>query len=121
MPWRFINPRDAESVRRRQATLERIEAWWAAFSERARGIEPMVQRGEQAALHAWMRQHLLPFHPALQWEFGIDPEDGNHLLVITPGRQLRLRPMVDSLLRRAPALPGWKFSAYRPPVTVDVA
>jgi hypothetical protein len=121
MPWKFINPRDAEAVQRRQATLGRIEAWWAAFVERARGFEPILQRGEQASLHAWMRQHLLPVDPRLQWELGFDAEDGTHFLVITPGRRLHLRPMVDSLIRRAPAVPGWKFSAYRPPVGVDVA
>lgn len=121
MPWRFINPQDAEAVQRRQATLGRIDAWWAAFAERARGIEPIVRRGEQASLHAWMREHLLPVDPGLQWELGVDAEDGALYLVVTPGRLLRLRPTVDSLIRRAPALPGWKFSAHRPPVGVDAA
>src|SRR5687767_2792461 len=111
MPWRFINPRDDDAVQRRQDTLARIETWWAAFAQRARGFEPILQRGEQASLHAWMRQHLLPIDPRLQWELGYDAEDGTHFLVITPGRLLKLRPMVDSLIRRAPALPGWKFSA----------
>ena len=121
MPWKFINPRDEASAQRRQATLERIETWWAAFAERARGFEPIIQRGEQASLHAWMRQHLLTVDPRLQWELGFDVEDGTHFLVVTPGRRLHLRPMVESLIRRAPAVPGWKFSVYRPPVGVDVA
>ena len=44
-----------------------------------------------------------------------------HRLVITPESANHLRPMVDTLLDRAPKLPGWEFYPYRPPEDVEMA
>lgn len=61
-------------------------------------------------------------HPNLTFEFGI-PEDGLLEFVISADGNRQAFPAVESLHTKAPELPGWKFSKFRPrrsPLSVQV-
>ena len=63
-------------------------------------------------LVGWMEQHLQSIDPRLLWEFG-PGSTGGHQLVITAEAGHCLRPLVDEILARAPALSGWSFFPHR--------
>ncbi|MCI0672222.1 MAG: hypothetical protein L0Y64_17355, partial [Myxococcaceae bacterium] len=98
----------------RQAVLARMDAWWHAFARQAPRLDALFSGREHWDLAAWVREHLDPVHPALLWEFGPVP-GGGHRLVLTHGSELHLRPLLDVLLARAPALPGWELHGWRQP------
>jgi hypothetical protein len=61
-----------------------------------------------------MRERLGSIDPRIMWEYGPGTRsDDGHRLVLTPEGEHRLRPLVDVVLARAPALPGWEFHGHR--------
>jgi hypothetical protein len=121
MAWKFVNAHDAAAVQQRQATVDRIDQWWEAFRNRTRDLDDVFHRRKQWDLPAWMDEHLGAIEPHLFWEFGAAPEAQGHYLVITPEQDRFLRPLVETILERAPQLPGWVLHGYRQPETVEVA
>ena len=114
MPWKYVMPSDAESMREREATVARIADWWDQFVQRLPEIEAQLagqplQPGWD--LPAWMSERIHGIHPRLRWEFGQDL--GGKYLVITCESAHHLRPMVETIIRRAPQLPNWTFREYR--------
>lgn len=115
--WRFADPSEESE---RGAVLARMDAWWRAFAERAEAIDGHFARGVELDLPAFMRDHLHAVEPRLMWEFGPALTKPGHRLVVTPESNRRLRPLVDVLLSRAPALPRWEFYPYRLPEDVEM-
>jgi hypothetical protein len=116
MPWKYVMPSDAVSARHREATVERIGMFWDDFVRRVAEVEAALNGAPSSSswdLAAWMSGHLKTIHPRLRWEFGTDL--GGRYLVITPEMAHHLRPMAETILRRAPELPNWTFRQYRPP------
>ena len=72
-----------------------------------------MARPEQGARGEWMHRQLGAVDERIMWEFG--PSEGGHRLVLTPEVHRNLRPMVETMLERAPRLPGWSYAPYRPP------
>jgi hypothetical protein len=60
-----------------------------------------------------MHDHLGAIDPNLMWEYGRAVRQSGHRLVITPEHRKWLRPVVRSLLERAPKLAGWEFYPHR--------
>ena len=78
MPWKFIRPDDADSMRQYEESLDRIGGWWDASRNKSRGSRRR-SRGEADPgwdLSAWMRQRLAAVDPRLRWDAGPDPEGG---------------------------------------------
>ena len=114
-PMRWITLPEAD----RQPVLAAIDAFWAAFEGRAERIDALFRMQDRWDLVTWMNERLAPIAPGLLWEFGPGPT--GHRLVITPESVRTLRALVDTLVERAPSLPGWTFSAARPPAGPEVA
>jgi hypothetical protein len=112
IPWKFYNPKDAQAVHQRQAMLEQIDRWWQSFRAKAPDLVDLFAGRKEWDLPRWMNDNLQAIDPALMWEFSANP-DGGHSLVITPESQRQLRPLVETILERAPALPGWQYYPYR--------
>jgi hypothetical protein len=121
MAWKFLNPQDSHAVRRQQALLQKIDRWWATFRARTRDLDDLFHRRQEWDLPAWMEANLQDINPHLMWEFGADVAGGGHRLVITPESEKHLRPLVETILERAPAVPGWTFCPYRQPETLAEA
>lgn len=120
MRWRFPEHLTAEEVAQRAATVARIDTWWAAFSDQSEQLSATFRREAAVDVPAFMAASLNAMHAQLCWEFGPALNGQGHRLVITPEHQKDLRPLVDTLIARAPTLPGWEFLAYRPPEPITV-
>jgi hypothetical protein len=101
--------------------LHKIDAWWAEFTRRADDLKRVFERELEMDLPAWMSEHLDAVDERLCWEFGPPLRGSGHRLVITSESHSELRPLVASLLERAPTLPGWEFYPYRPAESVEDA
>lgn len=113
MRWRFIDPADREECIERNATIAKIDAWWAEFRTMSERIRALFSQKENWDLPAWMERHLQAIDPRLMWEFGPAVKGDGHRLVITPESEYHLRPLVQAILDRAPKLDGWEFYPYR--------
>jgi hypothetical protein len=111
MRWRF--PDSGESAARELA-LGRIDAWWRAFAAAAPRLDDLFRRRDGRDLAGWMRENLGVVDEGIMWELGpgTSAEDGRRL-VLTPESQRQLRPLVEVVLARAPALAGWEFHGHR--------
>ena len=125
MAWKYVRASDVEGQRQRQATLDRMTVWWTAFvhklpefgAEReaqpdGQGVFPRVVAVSES-LRTWMDEQIGLVDPRLRWELTED-DAGEHLLAITCGEHLHLRPVVQSLVLRAPPIPRWKFQTPKP-------
>jgi len=121
MRWDYYNPHDAREAAEHADQLRRIDDWWSAFSSKANDLNELFGNRMQWGLPGWMRQHLGPIDANLMWEFGAALKGSGHRLVITPETRNDLRPMLTTLLERAPTLPGWEFYPYRPPENLVMA
>jgi hypothetical protein len=121
MRWRFPDAGDAEENRERTNVERAIDRWWAAFGD-ARADLDAIFRGKKPRwdLPAWMQRHLGAIDARLMWEFG-PGLSGGHRLVITPEVERHLRPLVETILARAPKIDGWSFYAHRLAETVPQA
>jgi hypothetical protein len=109
MRWRFIDPTNREEVEAREAVVARIDAWWAAFTAKTEQITALFKQQVEWDLPGWMIEHLDRISEGLRWEFGPGVRRDGHRLVITPESRQPLRPLVTTILERAPDLPGWEF------------
>jgi len=117
--WAFGNTADAAWVAQHEEKLEAIDGWWKAFEAYSPELEKVLQGQHLATLEAWMQEHLASLDPEIMWEFGPGLR-GGYRLVLTPESLYSLRPLVTTLIERAPELPGWEFYGYRLPENVDL-
>ncbi len=113
MRWRFIDKNNRAEVAERQIVIERIDAWWREFAESADDIAATFTGKSDLDLPAWIEEHLQSIDANLMWEFGPAIRDAGHRLVVTPETDHHLRPLVQSILERAPDLKGWEFYEHR--------
>ena len=114
MRWRFLDLIDQQEALRYESTVAMIDAWWARLKPGPTRSRPIFSAA-QGELPAWMAEHLQAIHPQLMWEFGPAVQSRGHRLVITPEAEKALRPLVATILERAPTLKGWEFYGYRLP------
>lgn len=121
MRWLFADPQNAAEAAYRRKIMSAIDAWWRSFQQRAPDIERVFSRQSKMDLPEWMHETLGGVHPAIMWEFGRALRGSGHRLVITPEMNHHLRPLVRTLLERAPRMPGWEFYDYRLPEDCEQA
>jgi hypothetical protein len=121
MRWRFVDPSHPAEVAAKARVLRKIDAWWAEFARRADDLELVFKGQLEMDLAEWMHEHLDPVDERLCWEFGPPLRGQGRRLVITAESNSQLRPLVASVLERAPALPGWEFYPYRPRESLEEA
>lgn len=120
MRWIFCNSRNPDESERRTSLLNAIDAWWEAFQRKADELNSLFSRKTEWDLPGWMEQTLQRIDPRLCWEYGPAIHGNGHRLVITPEADRELRPLVNTLLDRAPQLAGWEFYPYRLPEDVEI-
>lgn len=121
MRWLFADPKNAAEMADCAAKMKQIDAWWLAFQEKKDDISALFTRKAQWDLPGWMEEHLQSIDSAIMWEFGPGVQGGRHRLVITPESRKDLRPLVRSILEKAPAIEGWEFYEYRLPEKLSQA
>jgi hypothetical protein len=121
MRWLYADPRNPEEAAFVKEKLAAIDRWWQAFQGQASHLEKIFkQRTTSFDLPRFMEDHLQVIDESLMWEFGQALRQPGQRLVITPESQRHLRPLVRTLLERAPKLPGWEFYAYRPAESAEM-
>ena len=119
MRWKFYTRGERpEEDAARALVIGQIDAWWEEFAAKAADLDRMFNGQSEWDLVTWMERNLQCINRRLMWEFG-PGGSGGHRLVITPEADHHLRPLVDEILARAPALPGWSFFAHRRAESVE--
>jgi hypothetical protein len=113
MRWLFADPSNAEEAAAVKQRIAAIDHWWQQFQTSASKFENYLKRTTRFDLAAFMEETLQAIDPRLMWEFGPAVRQSGHRLVITPESARYLRPMVRTLLERAPKIAGWEFYPYR--------
>ncbi len=119
--WRFLDPNNVADVAHRARVEQRMDEWWRSFRENEGKLRTHFRNESHWDISAWMAETLGTVHPVLMWEFGPAVRCDGHRLVITPENDHHLRPLVDTLLRRAPSLDGWEFYDARLPEQLEIA
>lgn len=120
MRWLFLDPLDPREATYRAETLRRINAWWSAFAAKTGDLARLFQNQADWDLPGWMEENLQAIDEGLMWEFGPAVHSDGHRLVITPEAKHHLRPLVKTILSRAPEITGWEFYGYRLPESEDM-
>ena len=110
---RWIYASTTEELEERNSICEKIDAWWATFTQKTSDIDALFRQDSQWDLVGWMDENLHVISPKIMWEFGPAVFEGGHRLVITPESRYELRPLVDEIMVRAPQLDGWEFYEHR--------
>jgi hypothetical protein len=119
MRWLFPDLNNAAEAAQVRQTMQAIEGWWQSFQAQATNIDALFGRKSEWDLPRFMEDTLQAIHPSLMWEFGAAVRQKGHRLVITPESQRWLRPLVRTILQRAPKIAGWEFYSYRLPEDVE--
>src|SRR6476660_9280876 len=112
MRWLFADPNHADEAACVKETIAAIDRWWQAFQSKASDIDKVFSGKSSFKLPQFMEDTLQAIHPNLMWEFGKAVRGPGHRLVITPESKRFLRPMLRTILERAPKLEGWEFYPY---------
>jgi hypothetical protein len=121
MRWRIIDPNNQAEQAERAKIVARIDAWWAQFQKATGHLDALFSKKPGSAfknsddLVRWMDKYLHGIDPALMWEYGQAVHTKGHRLVITPESAHHLRPLVKTILKRAPQISGWEFYPHRLP------
>ncbi len=121
MRWIYFDASDPNESAPHASIMRSIDDWWHQFACKAKDLDDLFSRRSEWDLPAWMELHLHAISPELMWEYGQAVRGDGHRLVITPEPAKHLRPMVQTLLERAPSLPEWEFYSYRLPEDLDMA
>jgi len=119
MRWLFADPNHSDEAAHVREKIAAIDQWWQSFQSQQTNIEKLFKRKSDWNLPQFMEDTLQAIDPRLMWEFGAAVRQPGHRLVITPESQRWLRPMVRTLLERAPKIAGWEFYPYRLAETVE--
>ncbi len=120
MRWKFSDLNNVDERRARAAAIETIDRWWREFSAKTSDLNELFTRKQEWDLPGWMHEHLNAISPELMWEFGPGLGRGRRL-VITPESNRELRPIVQTILDRAPKIDGWTFLGFRPSESLTAA
>ncbi|HEX5105832.1 MAG TPA: hypothetical protein VFV87_18570 [Pirellulaceae bacterium] len=115
MRWYFADPANPLEAAHKQRTTAAMDRWWQAFQAKAKDLSALFSRKSEWDIVSWMQDYLGSVDPRLCWEYGPAIRQEGHRLVITPESKFWLRPMVRTLLERAPQVPGWEIYPYRLP------
>lgn len=121
MRWLYHNKTRPAEVAEHNRLLRKIDAWWDEFERNEERLEDLFRQVADWDLPDWMNRHLRSIHPELMWEFGPAINVRGHRLVITPETRSELRPLVETIVARAPKLKTWEFHSYRIAEDVDTA
>jgi len=114
MRWLFADPKNPEEAAHVRQTLSAIDRWWQSFQAKTSDLEALFHRRSEWDLPRFMEDTLQAIHPHLMWEYGPAKNQPGHRLVITPESHRWLRPMVRTVLEKAPKITSWEFYPYRP-------
>ena len=115
MRWLFADLGNELEVQKKRQIDAQIEAFWQTFGRDTKQLLKSARESDGGILYNWMREHLHAIHPGLLWEIEFDEEKNAAVFIITAGGSHELRLLVETILKSAPKLKNWSFSAYKNP------
>ncbi len=115
--WKYAESFGAEDSALRNHWEDQMNNWWIAFYQHHEKLAKELKSGKADFLSQFMQEHLQSKVADVAWEFGFDTETKKYQLVLTPEDDLELRPLIDTLIARAPQLKDWVFYSYRQPIS----
>ncbi len=116
--WKYSCYGTPQEKAARDTRLQTIDDWWKAFDAKSSELLDVLGRRSEWDLPSWMNSHLHKIDNGLNWEFASGLASSKPRLVITPRYAYHKRPLVKSIIERAPGSGDWEFSAYRPAESV---
>ena len=119
MRWHLAEFGTEEEKLHKESTIVKIDAFFDRFAADADKLIETFRFGESDSLKTWFAEHLHTIDKNLLWEMGIDIVGNRNedlVLTITPGESTELRPLVETILKRAIPLPHWRFTQYTGPI-----
>lgn len=113
MRWLFLEPERRSDVARRERFVRLIDRWWRTFADESQSLTASLDSPEAQLFAERLQERLAQIDSRLCWEIGPGAAGKPHRLVITPETDMELRPLTQTLLERAPELPGWEFYSHR--------
>jgi hypothetical protein len=120
MRWLFLEPERRSDVARRERYVRLIDRWWRVFADESKSLIASIDGPESQLFAERLQERLAQIDSRLCWEIGPGAAGKPHRLVITPETDMELRPLTQTLLERAPDLPGWEFYSHRLAESVDM-
>jgi hypothetical protein len=101
--------------RQEGAMLQAATAFWQWFEENEHRFRKLEKNDSDQALSFLeeLIQHMQPYNPYLKALAGPD-SNGNYELIITSDGDIALFSTVEELVKAAPQLPNWVFTAHKP-------
>lgn len=110
MRWRFADPNNAAEMQYRNDMLAKFDEFWSEFAKNAHLFQSQDTLNQSIQ---WVIKSLETVHKGLMWEMS---GTESRTFVITPENEYHLQPMIESMVARAPEIPGFRFSTAREPV-----
>jgi len=115
--WKYADEYGVEDNALRNTWEDQMNNWWIIFYQHHEVLAGEIRIGKKELLARFMSTHLQSSVIDIAWEFGYDNLTGAYELVLTPEDDLKLRPLVEALIDRAPRLENWSFFSYRQPIS----
>lgn len=118
--WVFNDSKRPEEASYKSDLISKIDTFWREFEKNKDKLNPKINEDVTEFAPAFMDKYLHCMYPALMWQIKGDPNDKNITnLTITAEAIPPLRPIIDTMMERAPKLKEWRFHRYRPAFAPD--
>ena len=113
-PSNPVSPAGADAPRQAPDSPAAIAAFWTWFAANEVAYRDPAKLDEKGI--GCVNDETVKVHRGLLAEFTTDP-DGTHVIVLSADGIREVFPSVQATAAAAPAIPGWRVQAFRPPVT----
>lgn len=111
--WVFADETNQEELDLKKQTLNKIDTFWAAFNIDKDELVPDNNPEYPTFALNWVADNLKPIDGNISWEIGPGSEGNPAIFTITAESYRELRPVITTLIEKAPVFDNWKFQKYR--------
>jgi hypothetical protein len=113
--WRFADESNPRELALKQETIARIDTFWNLFGQRCESWRTDFGNSGSKSMVHFLQPAIATIEDGIMWECG-PGDDSNFALDLTAETNYFLRPIIQTVLERAPQIPGWVFSEYKKPL-----
>lgn len=114
--WVFNDSSIPEEAAYKAGTLAKIDTFWREFEKNKDSLNPNIGKKTSETVPPFMKKYLSDINPYIMWELKVDPNDESITnFTITAESEPALRPILKTMVERAPKLKEWRFVNYLPP------
>ena len=118
--WIYADNSNPEELELKQQTIKKIDKFWRAFKKDSNRLSSTKELNYQQFVVDWFGKNLKPIDKYIMWELGPGRGETQNILTLTAESHKELRPIIDTIIERAPQMKEWKFQAYKEPLPPDL-